>query len=108
MPLLGLAAVSSPAIERPLLARLSSASLGLLLVAMLLFSLLLFYEVLYPFAVLEIVALGAVDLTVLLVGVVLLVGGCHSLAVGARGSLLAGATNLGFLGASLLAGLLDD
>ena len=67
LPLLGLAAESSPAIEWPLLAGLSSASLGLLLVATLVFSLLLFYEVLYPFAVLEIVALGAVDLTVLLV-----------------------------------------
>ena len=67
MPLLGLAAASSPAIEWPLLAGLSSTSLGLLLVASLVLSLLLLDEVLDAFAVGEVVTLGAVDLAVLLV-----------------------------------------
>ena len=68
LPLLGLAAASSPAVEWPLLAGPTITSLGLLLVASLVLSFLLFDEVLDPLAVLEVVALGAVDLAVLLVG----------------------------------------
>src|SRR6187399_1520317 len=65
-------------------------------------SFLLFYEVLDSLAVRKVVALGAVDLAILLVGAVLLVG-CRN-----RGRLLARAASLCLLGGSLLAGLLDD
>ena len=95
MPLLGLAAVSSSA--GMFLAGSSSTFLGFLLVAPLVFSLLLLDKLLDLLAALEVMALGAVDLTVLLVGAVLLVGDRHSLAVGACGNLLAGATSFGFL-----------
>ena len=88
--LLGLAAASSPA--SVLLAGFSSASLGPLLVSSLVLSLLLLDKLLDLLAALEVMALGAVDLAVLLVGVVLLVGDRHSLVVGACGNLLAGAT----------------
>ena len=98
LPLLGLAAVSSPA--GALLARFSSASLGPLLVSSLVLSLLLLDKLLDLLAALEVMALGAVDLAVLLVGVVLLVGD--------RCSLLAGGTSFGFLGATSVAGLLND
>ena len=100
MPLLGLAAASSPA--GALLAGFSNASLGPLLVASLVLSLLLMDKLFDLLAALEVMALGAVDLAVLLVG------DCHSLAVGACGNLLAGATNFGFLGATFIAGLLND
>ena len=106
LPLLGLAAASSP--DGALLVRFSSATLGPLLVASLVFSFLLLDKLLDLLAALEVMALGAVDLVVLLVGAVLLVGDCHSLAVGACGNLLAGATNFGFLGATFVAGLLND
>src|SRR3954468_14185449 len=86
----------------------SSTSLGLLLVASLVFGLLQLNELLDLLAALEVMAFGAVDLAVLLVGVVLLVGGRHSLAVGACGNLLAGATSLCYLGATFVAGLLDN
>ena len=100
LPLLGLAAASSSA--GTFLAGSSSTFLGLLLVASLVFSLLLLDKLLDFLAALEVMALGAVDL-VLLVGAVLLVGDRHSLVVGSCGNLLAGATSFGFL-----AGLLND
>ena len=100
LPLLGLAAASSP--DGALLAGFSSASLGPLLVASLVFSLLLLDKLLDLLAALEVMALGAVDLTILLAGAVLLVGGHHRL------GLLAGATILSFLGATSVAGLLDS
>ena len=106
LPLLGLAAASS--LAGALLARFSSASLGPLLVASLVFSLLLLDKLLDLLAALEVMALGAVDLVVLLVGAVLLVGDRHSLAVGACGNLLAGATSFCFIGATSVAGLLND
>ena len=106
LPLLGLAAASSPA--GALLTGFSSASLGPLLVTSLVFSLLLLDKLLDLLAALEVMALGAVDLAVLLVGVVLLVGDRHSLTVSACGNLLAGATNFFFLGATFFAGLLND
>ena len=106
LPLLGLAAASSSA--EAFLADSSSTFLGLLLVAPLVFSLLLLNELLDLLAALEVMALGAVDLVVLLVGAVLLVGDRHSLAVGACGNILAGATSFGFLGATSVAGLLND
>ena len=102
LPLLGLAAASSPA--GTFLAGSSSTFLGLLLVAPLLLSLLLLDKLLDFLAALEVMALGAVDLAVLLVGVVLLVSDRHSL----RGSLLARATSFGFVGATSAAGLLDN
>ena len=78
LPLLGLAAASSPA--GAFLAGSSSTFLGLLLVASLVLSFLLFDKLLDLLAALEIMALGAVDLAVLLVGAALLIGGSHSLA----------------------------
>ena len=101
MPLLGLAAASSSA--EAFLADSPNTFLGLLLVASLVFSLLLFDKLLDLLAALEVMALGAVDLAVLLVGVVLLVGNRHSLVVGACSNLLVGATSFGFI-----AGLLND
>ena len=101
LPLLGLAAASSSA--GAFLAGSSSTFLGLLLVAPLVLSFLLLDKLLDLLAALEVMALGAVDLAILLVGVILLVGDRHSLVVGACGNLLAGATSFG-----LLAGLLND
>ena len=106
LPLLGLAAASSPA--GALLAGFSSASLGPLLVASLVFGFLLLDKLFDLLAALEVMALGAVDLGVLLVGAVLLVDDRHSLAVGACDNLLAGATSFGFPGATFVAGLLND
>ena len=100
LPLLGLAAASSSA--GTFLAGSTSSFLGLLLVAPLILSFLLLNKLFDFLAVLEIVTLGAVNLTILLAGAVLLVGGCHSL------GLLAGATSLSFLGATSVAGLLDS
>ena len=106
LPLLGLAAASSSA--GTFLAGSTSSFLGLLLVAPLVFILLLFHKLLDLLAALEVMALGAVDLAVLLVGAILLVGDRHSLVVGACGNLLAGATSFCFLGATSIAGLLND
>ena len=106
LPLLGLAATSSSV--GAFLAGSSSTFLGLLLVASLVFSLLLLDKLLDLLAALEVVALGAVDLAVLVVGAVLLVGDRHSLVVGVCGNLLAGATSFGFVGATSVAGLLNN
>ena len=100
LPLLRLAAASSSA--GTFLAGSSSTFLGLLLVAPLVFSLLLLDKLLDFLATLEIMAIGAVDLAVLLVG------DRHSLVVGAHDNLLGGATSFGFLGATSVAGLLND
>ena len=97
LPLLGLAAVSSSA--GTFLAGSSRTFLGILLVAALVLSFLQFYELLNVLAGLEVMALGAVDLAILLAGAVLLVGGHHG---------LAGVTSFGLLGATSVAGLLDD
>ena len=101
LPLLGLAAASSSA--GTFLAGSPSIFLGLLLVAPLVFSFLLLNKLLDFLAALEIMALGAVDLAILLVGAVLLVGDRHL-----RGNLLAGVTSFGFLGAATVAGLLNN
>src|SRR3954466_2730077 len=106
LPLLGLVATPSPG--GALRAGSSSTSLGFLLVMSLVFGLLQLDKLLDLLAALEVMALGAVDLAVLFVGAVLLVGDRHSLAVGACGNLLAGATNFGFLGATFVAGLLNN
>ena len=82
LPLLGLAATSSSV--GTFLAGSSSTFLGLLLGAPLVFSFLLLNKLLDFLTVLEIMALGAVDLAILLVGAVLLVGDRHL-----RGNLLA-------------------
>ena len=101
MPLLGLAAASSSA--GTFLSGSPSTFLGLLLVAPLVFSFLLLNKLLDFLIVLEIMALGAVDLAILLVGAVLLVGDRHL-----RGNLLARVTSFGFLGATTVAGLLNN
>ena len=101
LPLLGLAAASSSA--GTFLAGSTSSFLGLLLVAPLVFSFLLLSKLFDFLTVLEIMALGAVDLAILLVGAVLLVGDRHL-----RGNLLAGVTSFGFLGATTVAGLLNN
>src|SRR3954468_24913320 len=72
LPLLGLAAASSPA--GALRTGSSSTCLGFLLVASLVLGLLQLDKLLDLLAVLEVMALGAVDLAVLFVGAVLLVG----------------------------------
>src|SRR3954471_21763250 len=86
----------------------SATSLGFLLVAPLVLGLLQQDEPLDLLAALEVMALGAVDLAVLLVGAVPLVGDRHGLAVGASGNLLARATSLGLLGGAFIAGLLNN
>ena len=101
LPLLGLAAASSSA--GTFLAGSTSSFLGLLFVAPLVFSFLLLNKLLDFLTVLEIMALGAVDLAILLVGVVLLVGDRHL-----RGNLLAGVTSFGFLRATIVSGLLKN
>ena len=100
LPLIGLAVASSS--TGAFLAGSSSTFLGLLLVASLVFSFLQLSELFDFLAVLEIVTLGAVNLTILLAGAVLLVGGRHRL------GLLAGATTLSFLGSTSVVGLLDS
>ena len=100
LPLLGLATASSSA--GTFLAGSTSSFLGLLLVAPLVLSFLLLNKLFDFLAVLEIVTLGAVNLTILLAGAVLLVGGRHRL------GLLVGATSFSFLGATSIAGLLDS
>ena len=100
LPLLGLAA--APTSVGTFLAGSTSYFLGLLFVAPLVFSSLLLNKLLDPLAVLKIMALGAVNLAILLVGAVLLVGDRHL-----RGNLLAGVTSFGFLGAATVAGLLN-
>src|SRR3954465_8975309 len=92
----------------PLVPGFSATSLGFLLVAPLVLGLLQLDEPLDLLAALEVVALGAVDLAVLFVGVVPLVGDRRSLAVGASGNLLAGATSLGFVGGTFIVGLLNN
>ena len=100
LPLLGLAAASSSA--GTFLAGSTSSFLGLLLVAPLVLGFLLLNKLFDFLTVLEIVTLGAVNLTILLAGAVLLVGGRHRL------GLLVGATSFSFLGATSVAGLLDS
>ena len=102
LPLLGLAAASSSA--GTFLAGSTSSFLGFLLVAPLVFNFLLLNKLLDPLAVLKIMALGAVNLAILPVGAVLLVGDRHSLC----GNLLARVTSFVFLGATTVAGLLNN
>src|SRR3954466_14747529 len=106
LPLFVLAATSS--LAGALCVGSSATTLGSLLVAPLVLGLLQLDEPLDLLAALEVMALGAVDLAVLFVVVVPLVGDRHSLAVGASGYLLAGATSLGLLGGAFIAGLLDN
>ena len=101
LPLLGLAAASSSA--GTFLAGSTSSFLGLLFVAPLVFSFLLLNKLLDSLTVLKIMALGAVNLAILLVGAILLVSDRHL-----RGNLLAGVTSFGFLGAATVAELLNN
>ena len=58
-------------------------------------------------AILEVVALGTVNLAVLLVGALLLAGSCQGPAGVGSGNILAGVVNLGLLGGAGVAGFLD-
>jgi hypothetical protein len=104
--LLGLAAVtpSAPA----LLAGSFSTVLGFLLVSLFIFSSLLLDKLLNLPAVLEIVALGAMDLAILLAGVFRPVSNRQGLAGGAPDKFLDGVVNLGLLGGAGVAGFLDS
>jgi hypothetical protein len=104
--LLGLAAAtpSAPA----LLAGSLSAILGFLLVSLFILSSLLLDKLLNLPAVLEIVALGAMDLAILLAGVFRPVGSRQGLAGGAPEKFLAGVVNLGLLGGAGVARFLDS
>jgi hypothetical protein len=104
--LLSLAVAASPATT--LLARSLSTVLGLLLVSSFVLSSLLLNKLLNLPAVLEIMALGAMDLTILLAGAFRLVGSRQGLAGGAPGNFLAGVVNLGLLGSAGVAGFLDS
>src|SRR3954468_21978632 len=106
LPLLVLVAASS--LAGALRVGSPATSSGFLLVLSLVLGLLQLDEPLNLLAALEVMALGAVDLAVLFVGAVPLVGDRHSLAVGASGNLLAGATSLGLLGGAFIAGLLNN
>ena len=107
-PLLLIIVAAATSLAAMLLAGTLSTILTLLLVPPFIFSFLVFSKQLNLSAVLEVMALGAVDLAVLLVGAVLLVDDCHSLVVGACDNLLAGSTSFYFLGATSVAGLLND
>jgi hypothetical protein len=104
--LLGLATVPSAA-TMVLLAGPTSAILGLLLVTLLVLLLLLFGKLLYLPALLEIVALGAVDLAVRPAGLAGLLTCCSLPASIAPGNLLAGDVCLRLLGGIGVAGALD-
>ena len=103
--LLGLAAATSSATE--LLVGPSSAILGLLLVSPFILGFLLIDKLLNLPTVLEIVALGAVDLAVLLGGALRLVGSRQGLTCGTPGNLLVGAISLNLLGSTGVAESLD-
>ena len=77
--------------------------MAFILVPPLIFSFLLLCKQLNLSAVLEVMALGAVDLAVLLVGASWLAGGCQGQAGGTPGNLLAGVISLGFFGGAGLA-----
>jgi hypothetical protein len=102
--LFGLAAAASSA-TRTLLARPSSTVLDLLLVALLILSFLLFGKLLNLPALLEIMALSAVDLAIWPVGLAGFLSCRGFLAISACSIFLAGALCLGFLGS--VAGALD-
>jgi hypothetical protein len=104
--LLGLAAATPSA--PVLLAGSLSTVLGLLLVSLFILSSLLLDKLLNLPAILEIVALGAMDLAILLAGVLRPVGSRQGLAGGAPGKFLAGIVNLSLLGGAGVAGLLDS
>ena len=97
LPLLDLAAASSSA--GTFLVGPTSSFLGLLFVAPLVFSFLLLNKLLDSLTVLKIMALGAVDLAVPLVGAILLVGGHHS---------LAGVIGFCLVGSASIAGMLNS
>jgi hypothetical protein len=103
--LLGLAAATPSG--SALLAGPTSTVWSLLLVAALVLSFLLLDKLLDSPTILEIMPFGTMDLAVLLVGAVLLIGSCQGQTVGACGNLLAGAVNLGLLGAAAIARLLN-
>src|SRR3990170_3689340 len=104
--LLGLAA-AAPSATTVLLAGPTSTILALLLVALLVLLLLLLGKLLHLPALLEIMALGMVDLVVWPTGLATIVA-CRSLpVVSAPGNLLAGAFYLRLLGSIGIAGALN-
>jgi hypothetical protein len=100
--LLGLAAVASPAAA--FLAGPFSTVLGSLLISFLILSILLLDKLFDSSVVLEVMALGAMDLAILLVGTFRLVGR-QGLTVGTPGNFLAGGVSLSHLGRGDVAGL---
>ena len=97
-PLLLVILAAATSLAATLLARSFGTILTLLLVPPLILGLLLLSKQHDLSAVLEVVALGAVDLAVLLVGAPWLVGSNHGPASGTPGNHLAGVVCLGLLG----------
>ena len=106
-PLLLVIFAAATPLAAMLLAGLLSTILTLLLVSPFIFSFLLFSKQLNPSAVLEVMALGVVDLEVLLVGASWLVGGRQGPVGGAPANLLAGVVRLDLLGGAGVAGSLN-
>ena len=96
-PLLSIILAAATSLAATLLAGPLSAILTLLLVPPFIFSFLLFRKQLDLLAVLAVMALGAMDLAVLLVGAPWLVGSRQGPVGGAPGSFFAGVTVLAFL-----------
>ena len=103
--LLGLAAATSSATA--FLAGPLSTTLGLLLISPFILSFLLLGKLFNLPAVLEIMALGAMNLAILLVGAIRLVGNRQGMTRGTPGNLLSGVVNLDLLGGVGVAGSLD-
>ena len=106
-PLLLVILAAATSLAATLLVGSFSDILALLLVPPLILGFLLFSKQLNLSAVLEVVALGAVDLAVLLVGASWLVGNRQGPASGGPDNLLAGVVCLGLLGSTGVVGSLD-
>jgi hypothetical protein len=104
--LLSLAAATS--LATAFLAGPFSTILGSLLVSPFVFSFLPLDKLFNLPAILEVMALGAMDLAILLVGALRLVGSRQGLTGGTPGNILAGAINLGLLGGAGVAGFLNN
>ena len=103
--LLGLATAASSATT--LLAGPLSTVLGSLLISPFVFNFLFLDKLLNLPAVLKVMALGAMDLAILLVGALRLAGSRQGLTGGTPGNILAGTINLDLLGGAGVAGFLD-
>ena len=106
-PLLLVILAATTSLAATLLAGSLGTILTLLLVPRLILSFLLLGKQLDLSAVLEVVALGAVDLVVVLVGASWLVSSCQGPARGAPGNFFVGVVCLGLLGSAGVLGSLD-